>query len=227
MTELQAIKERHSVRKYLDKPIEPEKRALLQEQIDRVNKEFGLHVQYIPEAGGVFNGVASKICGWSGVPGYLAMVGKADDRLDELCGYAGERLVLYAQTIGLNTCWAGIFRRKSCTAAIGADEKLALVIAVGYGVDNGHPRRSKKIVDVTDVKEMPEWFKNGIEAALLAPTARNQQKFFFTLDGDKPDAGVPVVRVTGKAPFAKLDLGIVKYHFELASGKTLSVMNQE
>ena len=29
MTELQAIKERHSVRKYLDKPIEPEKLALL------------------------------------------------------------------------------------------------------------------------------------------------------------------------------------------------------
>lgn len=214
MTELQAIFERHSVRKYLDKPIEPEKRALLQERIDRVNKEFGLHVQYIPGEGGVFSGIASKICGWSGVPGYIAMIGKSDDGLDELCGYAGERLVLYAQTIGLNTCWAGIFRRKSCTAKICEDEKLTLVIAVGYGVDSGHKRRSKKPEDVTDVRDMPEWFEKGIEAALLAPTARNQQKFFISLDGDKP-----VAKVAGSAPFAKLDLGIVKYHFELASGK--------
>ena len=216
MTELQAIRARHSVRKYLDKPIEPKTLLLLQEQIDRVNAEFGLHVQYIPEENGVFSGIASKVCGWSGVPGYIAMVGTADDDLDELCGYAGERLVLYVQTVGLNSCWAGIFRRKNCTAVIREGEKLALVIAVGYGVNSGHPRRSKRIEDVTDVKDMPAWFKDGVEAALLAPTARNQQKFFFTLDGDRP-----VARVTGSAPFSKLDLGIVKYHFELASGRKI------
>ena len=218
MTELQAIQERHSVRKYTDKPIAPDTLALLEEQIGLVNARFGLHVQYIPEEGGVFSGIVSKICGWSGIPGYIAMVGKEDDGLDELCGYAGEKLVLYAQALGLNTCWAGIFRRKSCTAKINDGERLALVIAVGYGVDSGHPRRSKKIGEVTDVKEkdMPDWFKKGMEAALLAPTARNQQKFFITLDGDKP-----VARVTGNAPFAKLDLGIVKYHFEVGSGRKI------
>ena len=216
MTELQAIRERHSVRKYRDQPIDPETLALLQKKIDSVNAEFGLHIQYIPEEGGVFSGIVSKICGWSGIPGYIAMVGRADESLDELCGYAGEKLVLYAQTIGLNTCWAGIFKRKNCTAVIGDSEKLVLVIAVGYGVDSGYPRRSKTLADVTDVKDMPDWFKDGVEAALLAPTARNQQKFFITLDGGRPAA-----RVTGSAPFAKLDLGIVKYHFELASGRKI------
>ena len=216
MTEREAITLRHSVRKYQDKPIDPETLALLSERIDLVNEKYGLHVQYIPEEGGVFSGVVSKICGWSGIPGYLAMVGRDDEGLDELCGYAGEQLVLFAQTIGLNTCWAGIFKRKRCTAKVSENEGLALVIAVGYGVDNGHPRRSKKIEDVTDVQDMPDWFRDGIEAALLAPTARNQQKFFITLDGEDPAA-----RVTGNAPFAKLDLGIVKYHFEVGSGRKI------
>ena len=63
---------------------------------------------------------------------------------------------------------------------------------------------------------MPDWFKAGIEAALLAPTAVNQQKFTFTLDGDTPSVGV-----SANGPFVRLDLGIVKYHFELGSGRKI------
>lgn len=216
MTDLQAIQARHSVRAYQDKKIEPEKANAIKALLDELNEKYDLHMQLIEDAGGVFSGIVSKICGWSHVPSYIAMVGKDSDDLDELCGYVGERVVLEAQKLGLNTCWAGIFKRKQATALIGEGERLALVIAVGYGVDAGHPRRSKPIAEVTDVKEMPSWFKAGIEAALLAPTARNQQKFFFTIDG-----GEPVARVTGSAPFAKLDLGIAKCHFEIGSGRKI------
>ena len=216
MTDLQAIQARHSVRAYQDRKIEPETAAALRELLQGLNEEYGLHMQLIEEAGGVFSGIVSKICGWSHVPSYIAMVGREGDDLDELCGYVGERVVLEAQKLGLNTCWAGIFKRKQATAVIGEGERLALVIAVGYGVDAGHPRRSKPIGDVTDVREMPDWFKAGLEAALLAPTARNQQKFFFTLED-----GEPAARVTGSAPFAKLDLGIAKCHFEIGSGRKI------
>jgi len=58
--------------------------------------------------------------------------------------------------------------------------------------------------------------REGIEAALLAPTAVNQQKFFISLDGNKP-----VFIVTANGPFVKLDLGIVKCHFEIGSGKNV------
>lgn len=64
----------------------------------------------------------------------------------------------------------------------------------------------------TDEK-MPDWFKNGVEAALLAPTAMNQQKFMFTLSGRKVSAKA------GMGFYTKLDLGIVKYHFEIGAGK--------
>ena len=63
---------------------------------------------------------------------------------------------------------------------------------------------------------MPQRFVNGVNAALLAPTAMNQQKFFFTL---QPDGSVKAA--CGKGFYTKLDLGIVKYHFELGSGRKL------
>ena len=59
---------------------------------------------------------------------------------------------------------------------------------------------------------MPVWFKNGVKAALMAPTAMNQQKFYIELSGDEP------VITAGKGPMTKIDLGIVKYNFEAASG---------
>ena len=60
---------------------------------------------------------------------------------------------------------------------------------------------------------MPDWFKKGMEAAALAPTAMNQQKFLIILEGNKVNAKALT------AFYSKLDLGIVKYHCELGSGK--------
>ena len=60
---------------------------------------------------------------------------------------------------------------------------------------------------------MPDWFEKGVEAALLAPTAMNQQKFVFVRKGN-------AVSAKAKAGFySKIDLGIVKYHFELGAGR--------
>lgn len=216
MTDLQAIQERHSVRSYQNRPIEADKAQALKAYLDELNAAYDLHMQYIEPAGTVFSSFASKFTGFKGVPAYIAMVGRRRENFDELCGYVGEHAVLFAQKLGLNTCWAGIFRRKSVTADIGEGEKLMLVIAVGYGVNQGHRRRPKKFEEVTDVKGAPDWFCRGIEAALLAPTAINQQKFFFTLDGDRPSAAV-----SANGPFVRLDLGIVKYHFEVGSGRKL------
>ena len=60
--------------------------------------------------------------------------------------------------------------------------------------------------------EMPAWFKNGVLAAMMAPTAVNQQKFSISMEnGD-------AVITAGRGPMTKIDLGIVKYNFEAASG---------
>ena len=127
-------------------------------------------------------------------------------------------MVLYAQQLGLNTCWVALtFNKKKVKEIVPAEEKLSMVISLGYGETQGTEHKGKSIKDVVDVQgEMPEWFVTGVEAALKAPTAINQQKFCFTLDGDKPK-----VKVKGIGAHTKVDLGIVAYHFEAATGKPL------
>lgn len=73
-----------------------------------------------------------------GVENYLVMAGQKDDDLDERIGYYGEQLVLLAQALGLNTCWAGLSYRKVNEAyKIEKGEKLTCMIALGYGETQG------------------------------------------------------------------------------------------
>ena len=152
---------------------------------------------------------------FSGVTNYIALIGKKSAKLDELCGYYGEHLVLKAQQLGLNTCWVAMSYKKIPDAfSVEKDEKLTVVIALGYGKNQGVAHKSKSAQAVSNISDSsPEWFKSGIEAALLAPTAMNQQRFTLTYENGKVSAAA------GLGFYTKLDLGIVKYHFELGAGK--------
>lgn len=214
----EAIKERHSVRAYTDKKIEGEVLFALENKIAEINGESGLNVQLVLNEEKAFGGRMAHYGKFSGVKNYIAMVGKKGADLSEKVGYYGQKLVLFAQTLGLNTCWVALSYKKVKTAyKVGEGEKLLLVIAIGYGATQGVPHKSKNVAAVSNADEnSPEWFVNGVKAALLAPTATNQQKFFFTLkDGE-------VTVKSGLGFYAKVDLGIVKYHFELGSGVKLS-----
>ncbi len=186
----------------------------LQAEIAACNRESGLHIQLVTDEPKAFDGFMAHYGKFSGVTNYIAMIGKKDG-LDEECGYYGERLVLLAQQLGLNTCWVAMTYSKIKTAfVIGEGEKLCVVIALGYGETQGTAHKSKSISEVAKSDgPMPDWFKNGVEAALLAPTAMNQQKFLFT----EKDNRVSVK--AGLGFYAKVDLGIVKYHFEIGAGK--------
>lgn len=213
--EMEAMKERHSVRQYEDRPLDQNAVAALQEEISACNREGGLHIQLVTNEPKAFDGFMAHYGKFSGVRNYIAMIGKKGPDLEEKCGYYGERLVLKAQQLGLNTCWVAMTYSKIKTAFTVADgEKLCIVISLGYGKMNGVPHKSKSADAVAKADgAFPAWFKAGVEAALLAPTAMNQQKFLFTLDGN---------RVSAKAGFGfytKIDLGIARYHFEIGAGK--------
>lgn len=154
---------------------------------------------------------------FSGAKNYFAMVGPKGAGLDEICGYYGERLVLKAQALGFNSCWVAMTYSKIPGAfQIGSGEKLAVVIALGYGKTQGVPHKSKPLSAVSNAgSSTPDWFKAGVEAALLAPTAMNQQKFTFTYADGKVSAKA------GVGFYAKIDLGIVKYHFKLGANHKL------
>lgn len=212
---LEAMQRRHSVRAYTDRSIEgAEKEALLQ-FVGQCNQESGLHMQLVLEEPKAFDGFMAHYGKFSGVKNYIAMVGPKGADLDERCGYYGEKIVLYAQQLGLNTCWVGLTYSKIKGAfQVGQGEKLCCVIAIGYGSTQGSSHKSKPIEAVSKTDgAVPEWFRKGVEAALLAPTAVNQQKFEFVLAGEQVSAKA------GMGFYSKVDLGIVKYHFELGAGK--------
>ena len=211
----EALKERHSVRRYEERSIEEDLIKDLEAFIDKVNEESGLHIQFVKNEPKAFSGVLAHYGNFSGVTNYLAIVGKKSDDLDMKAGYYGQKIVLYAQTLGLRSCWVALTYQKVPNAfKIDPGEKLVIVISIGYGLEEGKEHRSKDATEVSNIgDDSPEWFKEGVKAALLAPTAVNQQRFKLILSDDK-------VRAKAGAAFnAKIDLGIVKYNFEVGSGK--------
>ena len=210
---MEAIKARHSVRSYSDREIEPEKMRILTDKIDAINKENGLHFQLITGEPKAFDGFMAHYGKFSGVTNYFALIGKKSADLSEKCGYYGEQLVLLAQQLSLNTCWVAISYSKVKSAyKIDAGEKLVIVISLGYGNTQGKPHKSKTPAEVSKADAPADWFTAGIEAALLAPTAMNQQKLSFEKKGDKVSAAA------GTGFYSKVDLGIAKLHFEIGAG---------
>lgn len=217
MTMFEAMEARHAVRSYQDKKIENVIVDALKKEISDCNQEGALSIQLILNDKDVFKGLMAHFAGFRGVSNYIALVGLADDKSEEKIGYYGERIALKAQQLGLNTCWVGAtFKRERCKAVIGDKEALIGVLALGYGVSQGVPHKSKPMQQLckTD-KDMPEWFKRGMNAAMLAPTAQNKQDFLIVLNGEQVEFEVK------ESKFSKVDLGIIKYHFE--NGANLSL----
>ena len=210
----EAIKERHSVRQYTDKPIEEETKEKLEKLIEECNKDGKLHIQLVTDEPVAFTSKLASYGKFENVKNYIVLAGHKGKSLDERCGYYGEKIVLAAQMLGLNTCWVALtYSKRKVKADLAPGETVRIVIALGYGATQGKPHKSRALEDVCRVTgEMPAWFRRGAEAALLAPTAVNQQKFRFTLAGSSVHAeALP-------GPCSQIDLGIVKCHFEIAAG---------
>jgi len=223
MTLLEAIHARHSVRKYKDDPIPEDILMILQEKIREVNLEGKLHVQLVTGEPKAFSGLIAY-GSFSGVKNYFIMAGKKSDDLDERVGYYGEQLVLLSQMLGLNTCWAGVsYSKIPGTYELENDEKIVCYIALGYGESDGKGHKVKSVRDISNASDItPTWFRKGVEATLLAPTAVNQQKFYIEFLGFKDYSKLPKVSakpIFSMIGYSKLDLGIVKLHFEIGAGK--------
>ena len=218
MTIQEAIEARHSVRAYKDQPLSEETVKVLEDEIVTLNNEGQLHIQLICNEPKAFQGTMAKYGKFRNANNYLVMAGKKADDLDERIGYYGEHLVLLAQTLGLNTCWVGLsYSKVPGTYELGKDEKIACYIAIGYGETQGVGHKIKTVEQVSNASDItPSWFKKGVEAALLAPTAVNQQKFSFEYVGiSNNHHQVRAKKGFSMIGYTQMDLGIAKYHFEI------------
>ena len=213
----EAIKARHSVRKYTDQPLETAKAAALRAELEKLNAESGLNIQLVLDEPKCFSSGVWKYGQFSGVRNYFVMAGPKGKEAEEKVGYYGEKLVLLAQTLGLNTCWVGLTYKKIPGAFTLRDgDVVHCVAALGYGVNQGVQHNLKPVEQFYEADgPVPEWFLKGMEAAILAPTAINQQKFKFILHGDTVETRTSF----SMAGYTNIDLGIVKCHFEIGAGK--------
>ena len=222
MTIQEAIEARHSVRAYKDQPLSEEIVKVLEDEIVKLNNEGQLHIQLICNEPKAFQGTMAKYGKFRNAINYLVMAGKKSEDLDERVGYYGEHLVLLAQILGLNTCWVGLSYSKVLgTYVLEEGEKIACYIAIGYGETQGVGHKIKTVGQVSNASDAtPSWFRKGVEAALLAPTAVNQQKFSFEYVGMKDGRHqVSAKKGFSMIGYTKMDLGIAKYHFEIGAGK--------
>ncbi len=217
MDKLEAIRERHSVRQFTDRPLEAGAVAALQKETDEVNRESGMHIQLITNEPEALDAGKPSYGSFQGCRNYLAVIGPKGRDVD--AGYWGQRLVIRAQELGINSCWVAMtYKKGKAKGDVAPGEKRYIVIALGYGKTQGVQHKSKDITAVSDYKAGdPAWYKAGLDAALLAPTAINQQKFRFTRNGDK------VSVKAGFGFYTDIDLGIVKYNFEVGAGKGTEV----
>ena len=213
MTIMEVIRSRHSVRSYRSGPIDPDTLLVLQGVIDECARKSGLNIQLVTDNPEAFD-IVGKFGIIRGASCHVSFIteGKSSD---EAVGYWGQRIVLAAQALGLNTCWVGFLSRKKASVKLEDGERIRVAIAVGYGKTPGSSRKTKSVDELSVVKrgETPTWFETAMEAAQLAPTAMNSQNFKVTLHDD----GRSVSIEAPSGPYSIIDMGIVKRNFELAA----------
>lgn len=210
----EAILSRKSIRKYTDEKLSAETVKVLQTKIDEVNNTGRLHVQLVLNEKKAFSGFLSYGM-FENANNYLVMA--AEKGADERIGYYGEQLVLLANQLGLGSCWVGLsYKKVPEFFQLRKGEKVYVLISLGHPAEAGKVHKLKIVSDVSNADEQtPDWFRKGVEAALLAPTAVNQQKFRLTYEAPNIVHAEKVLSFVG---YTAIDLGIVKCHFELGAG---------
>ena len=211
----EAMRKRHTVRKYSDKKLSESFIDVLNERVEMNNQKYHLNMKLeVKDHKAIPLIFRLLIC--KGVKNYVVLAGDNSKDLAERIGYAGSDIMLFAQTLGLNSWWVSGTYNKIHVKKKVKDSTVCGILVIGYGMHEGTPHKSDKTpLDISNYMsgDAPEWFKEGVEAALLAPTALNRQK--FKIIGNENKVKIEIEDGTSYG----LDKGIIKYHFELGAGK--------
>lgn len=237
-------KKRRSVRTYTGKPLDGADREKLNDYINRLNEEkhpFTAKVRI--KLFDVNKEISSKDLGTYGVikgaKTYLGVaVNECPDAM-EAVGYVFEKLVLYAASLGLGTCWlGGTFNRGEFAKAmkITDDEFFPIASPVGYPAPKNHTvdKIMRKAIKADSRKPFEDLFFNEslaaplsaenagkyadiLEAVRLAPSAKNGQPWRIIKNGDSFHFFEKKTIPSSNHDIQRLDIGIAGCHFDLAA----------
>lgn len=223
-----AIEQRTSRRAYKRQRIEPNKVSQIQDLIETINEESGLHIQFIEKGDLFLSGFKASYGLISGLPSLAALVGDAADQdLKRKAGYFGEFIVLECVSLGLGTCWiSGTYNREECLKSIEIkdNETLVCVIAIGNVIKNktvkelfisqfGKGKQSFNELLAEKDCTPPLWVANGIDAARIAPSAVNGKPIAYRYIKNQLSAYIAKKNHNAE----EIDLGISMAHFQLGA----------
>ena len=232
---MEIIKGRKSVRTYNGEQLSKEHRKLLEEYVKGITNPFDIPVEFVL-LDAKEHGLSSPVL--SGEQLYVA--GKVEKKpyADVAFGYAFEKLVLYAWSLGIGTVWIGGTMKRELfekAAALKAGEMMPCVSPLGYPAPKRTIKESMMRKGVgADSRISPDklffnekWgtpltpvddMVNTMEMVRLSPSAVNKQPWRIIFKDnvyhfyEKKDKGY-VSDSTGD--LQKIDVGIALCHFTM------------
>ena len=232
---LKTIMERKSVRTFDGRPVSAADRERLEQYIRTISNPFGIPVRFtLLEARE--HGLSSPVL--SGETLYVAGIVARVPHAEEAYGYAFEKLVLYARTLGIGTTWiGGTMKREVFEQAVGLEEgeMMPCVSPLGYPAKRRSLRETMMRKGVGADSRLPaeKIFFDGawdaglsavkraetadlIEAVRWAPSAVNRQPWRIIVS----DRGYHFYEKRDRAyagektgDLRKIDVGIALCHF--------------
>lgn len=218
----ETIQKRKSRRVFSKKQLSEALLQKIEEKIRKIDVKHDVNIELIEDGSKAFASFGKSYGLFKNVRSLILLKGNPGMRhFREKMGYYGEKLLLFAESLGLDTCWVGgTFDRESFSYP--EEEHIQAVILLGYAGESGI--REKLLSSLLHKKKpweaciegdspYPKWVKEGMEAVALAPSALNKQKPFFHYHN-----GILTATVKNDFEMDMVDLGIAKLHFELGVG---------
>ena len=151
-------------------------------------------------------------------PYYLCVYTDVGEGFEHLVntGYVLQHVDLYLHTLGLGSCWLGVAKPK-----VRAIEEKKYLIMLAFGRPKGSLERSgpqdfkRKALGEISSGDDPR-----LEAARLAPSATNNQNWFFAADAEQISVFTTKLSGVKKRLYQNLtyvDAGIALCHLQIAS----------
>ena len=227
-----SIRERRSVRTFDQRELTDEDRTQLSDFMKNIDLPFDMSIE--------FKFLEKMSCPVVvGTDLYVGAKVKNLPFLNEAFGYAFEKFILYAQSLGLGTVWiGGTMDRTTFEKAMSLkeDEVMPCVSPIGYpsskmslretlmrkgiAADDRKPFQEIVFIDTFDQPLSPESADVlflPLEMVRLAPSAVNKQPWRILLYKDSVHFYLKRTKAFsgGKIDMQKIDMGIALCHFEL------------
>lgn len=233
------VKSRRSVRTYEEVSLSTEEKEQIDAYINSLSNPFSVDVSFrLLESKASVKGEKLGIKGARDFIG--ATVAEGELALEAL-GYSFEKLILYATSLGLGTCWlGGTFNRSEFASAMDFKENEPLQAISPIGVPSDKKRISESIVRwIAKANKRKDWnelfFKQDctqplaqndageyafpLEMLRLAPSAANEQPWRIIQEKDTYHFYEAKTLKDNKLgiDIQRIDIGIAACHFHLSA----------